>query len=144
MSGLPPAPFVPYSTNTVNVAAGGFNAASVQPAAIHATALAAGAIHATAIAADARGQIKRIYRGSTTMTNAQDTVSVTLSPAVDPAKSELRFHGWRMNTTPLSGYYFTTLEIASNGASVILTRGANADWGAGIQQIAKWEVTEYY
>jgi hypothetical protein len=145
MSGIPPAPFIPYSANTVQIAAGGIGAASFAPNAIPAGVMAADAIGATAIATAARGQIKSIQRGQSTITGVQTNVTVPLSPAVDAAKTELRMLGTAFSGTAsaFQSTHMAYVFLDPAGTSVHLARADATNIGTNTITCS-WEVTERY
>lgn len=124
-------PMAVFPSGSVAVATGGITNAS----------FAANAIGPTTIAADARGQVKSIQRGVIELGASATTATATLSPAVDPSKTELRFLG---HTTGSSSTGFAELPFIAltNGTTVTATRAGTG--GGTVTAWASWEITERY
>jgi hypothetical protein len=79
--------------------------------------------------------IKSVQRGVISLTNGSESSDTsTLSPAVDPAKTELRFLGMRATGSEEFPYV-----VLSNSTTVTATRSSTT----GTVNVS-WEVTEHY
>jgi len=89
--------------------------------------------------------IKSIQRGTILFPegSSNDTVSVTLSPAVNPANTELRMLGFMTNqaSSPNPSYMYTMIKLTDGGTKVT---GYTADSSSLAYVEVSWELTEYY
>jgi len=87
--------------------------------------------------------IKSIQRGVITFGSSSATsLTATLSPAVNPAKTELRFLGFLTNADSADNpSVYTPMLTLTDGSTVTASRNS----GSSSEDVSvSWEITEYY
>lgn len=88
------------------------------------------------------GTIKSTQRGTSTIATGSNSTSVTLSPAVNPAKTQVRLLGYTSNLGSSESANDKPYLSLASGSSLTINR-ANGGGGSPVITVS-WEITEVY